>query len=208
MRRLLRRRQRGQSLVEFALILPIMMFLVLGMVELGFAINHNTTIVTATRQGARVGAELRNGSNKDGGGVTTASQNVDPQIIGAIEGVLISPGSPIDITQITMIEIFKADPSSGAMVGGFDNIWVPAPGHGGPLLPGSSPAQYLDFRPSGGQPWGAETRKGASVADSLGVRITYTYKFITPLGGIVSSFGSGQMTLTDQTIMAVEPPTP
>ena len=54
MRRLLwRRPQRGQSLVEFAMVLPVIMFLLLGMIEMGFAINHNTSIVTATRQGAQ-----------------------------------------------------------------------------------------------------------------------------------------------------------
>jgi hypothetical protein len=39
------------------------------------------------------------------------------------------------------------------------------------------------------------------------VRITYTYKFITPLGALVSMFTSAQITMTDQTVMAMEPPT-
>lgn len=213
MRRLLRMRsRRGQSLVEFALIMPIMMFLLLGMIEIGFAINHNTSIVTATRQGARVGAALVDGTTHKGlGGVTPASQAVDAQIVGAVEGVLISPGSPVNISQIQSIEIFKADPTTGGMTS-FVNKWIPAPGHGGPLLPGSSPPQYLDFK-SSSQAWDANTRSGAATAQSLGVRITYTYSFITPLGGLISALGgslfsNGQITVTDQTIMAMEPPTP
>ena len=79
------RSRRGQSLVEFTLILPVILTMVLGMLELGFAINHSTTIETATRQGARVGSQLVNGSRTCGGGVTASSNLVDPQIIGAVE---------------------------------------------------------------------------------------------------------------------------
>jgi len=207
--RWLRRRNspHGQAVVEFSIMLPVIMILVLGMVEIGFAINHNSSIVTATRQGARVGAALVDGGNRKGtGGVTQASKNVDPQIIGAAEGVLISPGSPVAISQVQTIQIFLADSTTGAMTSSV-NTWIPAPGHSGPLLPGSSPAQYLDFKPQT-VTWDASTRSGAATAQSIGVRITYTYKFITPLGNLVSSFSSGQITMTDQTIMAMEPPVP
>ena len=200
-------RRLGQSLVEFALILPVIMFLLLGMVEFGFAISHDTSIVTATRQGARVGSELVDGTNHKGtSGVSAASQSVDPQIIGAVEGVLISDGSPVNISQVQMIEIFRADPDTGTMTS-FDNVWVPAPGHTGPQLPGSSPAQYLDFKQQSAN-WDASTRSGATTAKSIGIRITYTYKFITPLGSIIAAFDPGQITMTDQTIMSMEPPTP
>jgi Flp pilus assembly protein TadG len=36
----LSRSARGQSVVEFAIVLPVILFLVLGMVEIGFAIDH------------------------------------------------------------------------------------------------------------------------------------------------------------------------
>ena len=204
MRWLYRRRNRqGQSLVEFAITLPILMFLVLGMIEMGWAINHNTTIVTATRQGARVGAELVNGSNSCADSTNAAT--VDPQIIGAVQGVLASSGSPINVSQITEIDIYEVDMSTGTpTVTGHQDAWIPG---SGPALPGSSPTTYLLFKPSGTGSWTANTRCGNSPADGLGIRITYTYNFITPLGGLVAAFSSGKITITDSTVMALEPPT-
>jgi Flp pilus assembly protein TadG len=46
---------RGQSLVEFALVLPIFLLLMSGMLDLGLALYTNMTVANATREGARVG---------------------------------------------------------------------------------------------------------------------------------------------------------
>ena len=48
------RRSRGQSLVEFALIFPIIILLVVGFMEIGRAVFAYNTIANAARQGARV----------------------------------------------------------------------------------------------------------------------------------------------------------
>lgn len=55
---LLRRRERsrGQALAEFALVFPIMLFVIVVFVELGRAVHAYTTIANAARQGARVAA--------------------------------------------------------------------------------------------------------------------------------------------------------
>ena len=59
----LRRRagERGQSLVEFTLILPVFLLVLLGMLEYGSAYDHRTAMAYAVREGARVGASLGNG---------------------------------------------------------------------------------------------------------------------------------------------------
>lgn len=44
----------GQSLVEFALVLPIIVLLIVGFVEIGRAVFAFNTIANAARQGARV----------------------------------------------------------------------------------------------------------------------------------------------------------
>jgi Flp pilus assembly protein TadG len=56
MSRLLRRRRsdRGQSLVEFSLVFPIIILLVVGFWEIGRAVFAYNTIANAARQGARV----------------------------------------------------------------------------------------------------------------------------------------------------------
>jgi Flp pilus assembly protein TadG len=46
----------GQSLVEFALVLPILMLLVLGMIEFGWILNGQITVTNAARAGARAAA--------------------------------------------------------------------------------------------------------------------------------------------------------
>ena len=48
------RQSRGQSLVEFALIIPIIVLLVAGFVEIGRAVFAYNTIANAARQAARV----------------------------------------------------------------------------------------------------------------------------------------------------------
>src|SRR5687768_1190322 len=47
------RKTRAQSMVEFALLLPILLTLFIGMVEFGFMINAYLSLTDATRQAAR-----------------------------------------------------------------------------------------------------------------------------------------------------------
>ena len=46
---------RGQSLVEFALVMMPLMLILLGIIQFGFVFNSYVTITNATREGARVG---------------------------------------------------------------------------------------------------------------------------------------------------------
>lgn len=49
----LKRDTEGQSLVEFALVLPFLIFLILGMIEFGWILNGKITLTSAAREGAR-----------------------------------------------------------------------------------------------------------------------------------------------------------
>jgi Flp pilus assembly protein TadG len=49
-------RTRGQSLVEFSLILAPLLFLLLGIIQFGFVFNTYVTISTAAREAARTGS--------------------------------------------------------------------------------------------------------------------------------------------------------
>lgn len=60
---------RGAAAVEFALVLPILLLLVFGIVEFGRIYSIQTSITAAARQGARVMA-LQN----DSGAATTAAE--------------------------------------------------------------------------------------------------------------------------------------
>lgn len=58
--RLLRSRQRGMATVEFALLLPVLLALLLATVELGLALYNKVLLTQACREGARAGIVLRN----------------------------------------------------------------------------------------------------------------------------------------------------
>ncbi len=56
--RWLKRSQRGQSLVEFALSAPLLVLMLLGLVEFGHGLNSYLTVVASARDAARLGAQL------------------------------------------------------------------------------------------------------------------------------------------------------
>jgi hypothetical protein len=46
-------RQRGQSMVEFAALAPVMFLMLFGVIEFGWLLFHNHQIATGAREGAR-----------------------------------------------------------------------------------------------------------------------------------------------------------
>lgn len=77
-----RERTRGQSLVEFALTLPLLIVLILGLVDVGRLVYQSSTLSQAAREGARVATVQaywvgRNdtGCNQPGGPTCPASLN-------------------------------------------------------------------------------------------------------------------------------------
>lgn len=55
--RLFRRREEGQGLLEMAVILPIFLVIVLGVIEVADAMNAYITLIDAGRDGARLGSK-------------------------------------------------------------------------------------------------------------------------------------------------------
>lgn len=55
--------EKGQSLVEFAILLPLLLLLLMGILEFGIMINSYLTINNSAREGARLG--IVSGSNID-----------------------------------------------------------------------------------------------------------------------------------------------
>ena len=49
------RNHKGQSLVEFAIILPLILLIVMGIAQFGLLFNSYLTVQNATREGARTG---------------------------------------------------------------------------------------------------------------------------------------------------------
>jgi Flp pilus assembly protein TadG len=57
------RNQQGQSMTEFALVLPILALLLFGVIQFGIVFNNYITLTDAVRAGARKGAVSRRLSN-------------------------------------------------------------------------------------------------------------------------------------------------
>lgn len=197
-----RTRERGQSVVELALIMPLFLLLLLSILEFGMAFDHLISISYATREGARAGAALVNGGGTLGcsAGQSPNAATVDAQIVAAVERVLTSPGSQVALSRVSQIRIFSAT-LAGAETGPV-NVWTYTPG-AGPIID-SDP---LDFSASASG-WTPCSRTNVLPAPSIGVSIRYRYAFATPLGGILGFFGGGGQTgldVSDRAIMAMNP---
>jgi hypothetical protein len=206
------RRGRGQSLVEFAVILPVFLVLLVGMLEFGFVFDHDISLGYASREGARVGSALANGGGplgcNTGSGQSPNWTAVDPLIVAAVQRVMTSPGSPLVVDRVQEIRIFQAN-ASGQLVSDNVNVWTYSLG-GGPVVDGRA----LDFRPSSTDlDWRACARRndfnvGAGTPHSLGVGIVYRYDLVTGLGAIMRLAGgtfAGSLMMSDATVMALNP---
>jgi hypothetical protein len=186
-------RARGQSLVEYAMAVPVFMLMLLGMLEFGFAFTHHLGLEYATREGARIGAALGPGDGVDG----VPCAEVDNQIIAAVQRVLLSPGSQVDINGIAQVRIYESNATGGE---GLTNVWTPGTG---PTVDGTP----LVFQQSS-VAWNACTsgaRSNGFPADSIGVAITYNYSYVTPVGNFMGLGGSPTLLINDRTVMALNP---
>ena len=189
--KLLRRRQaeRGQSVVEMVLILPLLLLIVIGTLEFGFAFDHHLTLEYATREGARTGAALSNG---DGDAAICAT--IDAQIIAAVQRVLESPGSDVQVSDIPEIRIFRSGTDGQEL--GTANRWTYSP-NAGPTVDG----ERLDYI-NASTGWAACSRVSSPNPDSLGVSLDYTYRVRTPLRILL---GFVTINMEDQTVMPLSP---
>ena len=198
--------RRGQSLVEFALILPSMLLMLVGLIDFGFLFYTNMTLEYATREGARVGSALAAGN---GSTSTLPCGEVDNHVIAAVQRVLESAGIrvPLDPSVparggVQWIRIYRATGNadgSGYATAGRYNQWTYSAGSG-PIVDGTR----LKFDDTGPLSWSACGRQNGTSPDSIGVAISYNHAWIIPTGPL---FG-GTFALLDKTVMVLNPTYP
>jgi len=81
-----RRRSRGQSLAEFALVLPVFLLVLTGIIDFGLLLYSRMTVINATREGARAAVT----QIKDPLGIPAIVQNA---VVGADTGLGLTTGS-------------------------------------------------------------------------------------------------------------------
>ena len=170
-------------MVEFTLVLPVFLLILLGTLEYGAAMDHRTAMAYAVREGARVGGSLgKGGSNPSG---------VDPAIVAAVQRGLTDP---ILIEDIVSIEIYKADPTTGQpMTGKIDKY-----DRQGTLVG------------TAGWPATARVQGLGTSGDSIGVRIRYDFHPVTPLGSLLGLIAGGNppyttIPMSDSAVIHLEP---
>jgi hypothetical protein len=147
-----RRRQRGQALVEFAVLMSFTFLLLAGALDLGSLLDSNLAIVYATRQAARTGAEEDTNAGADC----------------AVLGAVFAATQNLSLVTINRIVIYKADANGNPTAN--EQIYSGNPGCPNPASPPTPttatwpPASRLDAPPN---------------EDAIGIEIDYTYSWQT-----------------------------
>jgi len=110
LRRSRRRGQRGQSLVEFAFVLPIIVLVIASFIELGRAVFAWNTIANAARQGARVAAVNQLSDTPD----CDESRPVEDPYVPhwSIRGCAVAAASPLGIGFSNVSVSYASPPST------------------------------------------------------------------------------------------------
>jgi TadE-like protein len=189
---------RGQSLVEFALVGPIFILMVIGIMEFAVAFNALLAVNFASRDAALLAAEA--GSDL----------GADCVILSSVEGDVMEPANRARIGQV---RIYWADTNGNPKPGNFHQLYTRG---------GSTTCTYPDGTTLT-VPYTLSTANYPEVercdilagctfpltgahagVDTIGVSISYTHTWITPIAGLVSLTGSG-FNFTHQNAMRMEP---
>jgi Flp pilus assembly protein TadG len=112
-------RDRGAAAVEFALLLPVLLLLIFGMIDFGRAINAQITLTQAAREGARLAA-LGQSTATVVSRAQTAATSLSPVTVTVISACPVNAGVGVDAVVQTSYSFSFVTPvgSIAAMFGG------------------------------------------------------------------------------------------
>lgn len=174
-------RQRGATLIEAAIVFPLLILIIIGILETGLAFKDYLTVSYMSREAARVGALAGDDADAD---------------CAILEGIG-SVATAGDLARITSIQIFKADVNGNQGVTNF------AVFDGGDPSLCNVPAQPSDtwtISPVGWDATSRQTSVGVDALDIIGVRIIMTHDWITNFAPF-----QGSITIDESTITRLEP---
>jgi hypothetical protein len=194
-----RRHSRGQALVEFALIIPIFLTIFFAIVEFSFLFTSFVSVGFASHDASQVAATYGN------------TIGADAAILLRVDNDIMTPANP---AQIDKVDIFWVDTSTpdAHPVAGSETIYQYDGGTHLFVLPDGSNIYLPYSRIQNGYPEtsrcnvnaGVGCLSGHTTIDTIGVKITYQYTWITPFPRLVTQSGSGPM-ITQTNIMRLEP---
>ncbi len=110
--------EKGAAVVEFAVVLPLLLVIVFGIVEFGFLMYNQAMITNAAREGARFGITI--GSERKSTAEITAV--VDNYLTNFL--VTFSSGAPPDPAVVVKVNGVEADPSVTGLNSAEDYVTV------------------------------------------------------------------------------------
>lgn len=181
----------GQTLVEFALVLPLILLVVVGVFDAGRAVYTNSTLSQAAREGARLGAVEAGSVGLDSGD--------DPACVATPAGITSSnPGARVCPPSVASMKTDVVDAVNRMTVSLGDVSVVYFSCNAGT---GADPLPTGEWtEASGGN--GCEDLGGSSLGASgeyISVRVVHTYQPLTPIFGTIL----GPITLSGSATMIV-----
>ncbi len=188
-----RRRGRGQTLVEFALVFPIFFTLFMGMIEFAFAFNAILSVNFASRNAALAAAEAGN------------ANGADCVVLSGIESDITAPA---DHARITSVDIYRATSTGSVYLPAATTTWTRS-GSTACTFPDGTITTVPYTRTANGYPTTDRCNviggcpSGHTSVDQIGVRIYYTHVYITPVKNFMG--GGGTMAFDRANVMRMEP---
>jgi Flp pilus assembly protein TadG len=94
------RDERGQAMTEFAIVLPILIVLLFGIVQFGILFNNYVTLTDAARAGARAAAVSRQDGDPSGtatAAVRSSANGLNQATLGVQVSSTWAPGDPVTV---------------------------------------------------------------------------------------------------------------
>lgn len=181
-----RSREDGQTLVEFALVIPMLLVLFMALLEFALALNASLAVNRASQQGAHLAATAGN------------LLGADCLILSSIEEDIAAPNDAANISEVIIERTALAGNTSYAQ-----QRWARL-GQTACTMPDGSTLTLPYTRQADGYPEAQRCTvlQGCpsmtpprSTVDNIGVTVKYTHDWVTPLQGmldlIVPDSGSG-----------------
>jgi Flp pilus assembly protein TadG len=184
------RSEKGQAIIEFAMLLPVLVLLIIGLIEFSFVWNSRNTVLFASRDGSMLAAE---GGSLDG---------TDCVVLKRIESDVVSPSSTLRLQQV---QIYWSD-RNGDQIGANQNVYTRS---------GSTSCNYPDgttitvpytlttagYLESSRCSVLAGCGGSHTTVDTIGVRVTYQHFWLTSF----VRFAGTSVTFTEASITRAEP---
>lgn len=195
-------RERGAVAVEAALVTPMLILLVLGILEFSFVMRDYVSVTSATRSGARMASASAGAGTQvcDSGETgTECSNTAAPELAKLAVNAIQSQGSALNKDEINYVLVYKAD---SAGYPGSLTAWT-----SNPLADCTSAGKCVSytwvknsnkFKYSAGTWTSSMINACVSNSDSVGLYLNSTHPYLTHM------FGSS-VTVSDRTVMRFEP---